>query len=208
MSNVTSVLKTLTLDLTDINGKQNIKDAKEEVGEYIVNEILRETAKGKSPVEGEPRFRDVQPDYAKEEKGGNKRANLRLEGDLMQALKFILEKGADISIGVKGSQAPKADGHNQISEEAKAWAKKTDREKYKRRFIPDEGQDFTDKIMKGVNSILDDYRESADTLDRPDFETTAETPDKSTVELSNFFSDDAIERLLLDALTRSQLSGL
>lgn len=209
MSNVTKVIKTLSLDLTNI--PDNLRnDAKEEVGAYIVNEILRETAKGKSPVDGEGRFKVLTDPYAKKEKGGNKRANLRLEGDLMQALDHKLGRGDNITVGIEGTQAPKADGHNQLSSEARDWAAKTGRTEYKRRFIPSKKQDFTNKIMDGVDDILKDFREDPKRdEDLFDFDlatkptgTSIENVDRIAIDFETIFTDDSIEAFLLDAIRR------
>lgn len=202
MSAVTKVVKELTLDLSDIPRGQR-KEAKEKVGNFIVNEILRDVATGRSPVEGEGKFKRLQKDYADEEHGGRRTAILELEGDMLAALKSQNKRGDKIEIGIKGSQAPKADGHNQISEEAKAWAKRTDRTQYKRRFIPDEKQVFKKRIRDGVNEILAGYKVIEEeptetrTIRRPEVQAT--TPNNTSVASNDFFSDDIIESLLEDA---------
>ena len=47
------IQKTLNLDLTSIP-KENQKDAKEEVGEFLINETIRYMEEGKSPVPEPP----------------------------------------------------------------------------------------------------------------------------------------------------------
>ena len=201
MSSVKAVIKELSLDLTDIPANKK-NAAKTEVREYIENEILRSVQAGISPVKGEGRFRTLDKDYAKKEKGGVRTANLQLEGDMLDDLKSKNIKGDAIEIGIRGKNAPKADGHNQISGEAKAWASKTKRTKYKRRFIPADNQKFADKIVRGYNSILDEYRFAAPDDIEVDIDSVVETPDSSTVTVGSLFSDDAIEALLAQALAR------
>ena len=125
MSNVTAVTKLVALDLTDIPNDKR-KAAKTAVGNYLVESILREVGNGKSPVEGET-FKKLGKEYAKKEHGGRRLPILELEGDMLAALKSENKSGDNIEVGITGVEAPKADGHNQISAEAKAWASKTDR---------------------------------------------------------------------------------
>lgn len=211
MSNVTEVATTLALDLSRIP-KEEVNDAKTDVAEYIVNEILRATSKGKSPVKGET-FKTLTEAYADKEKGGSKRPNLRLEGDMMDDLGYTLLRDNLVKIGIEGSQAPKADGHNQISEEAKQWSSKTGREKYKRRFIPAEGQEFKANILSGIQGILDSYRtepisEGVEIIDSPSTSGSFETVDAIGVDINNIFNDTNLELFLLDALQkRSKVNG-
>lgn len=207
MSNVKEVSKTLELDLSGIP-RGRIKQAKKEVGDYLTNEILRYVGDGKSPVKGES-FQRLQKEYADEEKNGDRTPNLELEGDMWEKLKpkGISNTDPELSIGIYGkSQAPKADGHNQISSEAKNWAKKTGRTQYKRRFIPDEKQTFKKPIMDGVNEILDGFRtfESEDRVrvTRGSISSRTESPDINRVEIDDFFEDDTIATLLLDELKK------
>lgn len=208
MSNVTEVVKTLSLDLSNIPRSKR-KEAKDEVSDYLLNEVLRSVNDGISPVKGEGRFRILTNDYAKGEKAGVRTANLELEGDLLNALKVENKRGNDIEIGVRGKEAPKADGHNQISGEAKAWARRTGRTKYKRRFIPDDNQDFSSGIKKGISNILDEYRvdPAEEILNRISFpvgevSNVAQTEVGTGITVNDLFSDESIEGLLNDALGR------
>lgn len=55
-----------------------------------------------------------------------------------------------IKVGIfKSSEVPKADGHNDFSGDSKLP---------KRRFIPEDNQEFKATIVAGVNQILDGYR--------------------------------------------------
>ena len=213
MSNVTQVIKELKLNVEGIP-KDKIKQATKEAADVLLNEIIRYIDGGNSPVQGEKKFKRLEPDYAKREKGGVQLPNLQLEGDLLEALKARPKPNGVIEVGVKGDQAPKADGHNQLSQEAKQWAAKTGFPK--RRFIPDETQTFKRSIMAKINSVLDDYRVEEkepetieDFLDVTDyFATTSkqvvEPQQKVEVTTSNFLDNGAIEDLIEDILRRRQ----
>lgn len=200
MSSVTAVVKEIELDLSNIPREQR-KEAKDEVRAFLLEEVLRSVESGNSPVQGEGRFRTLTPDYARKEKGGNRTANLELEGDLLNALDTKNLRGNKIEIGVRGKEAPKADGHNQISGEAKAWASRTGRSKYKRRFIPDDNQTFVRSIRNGIDEILDTYRvdpeAAAAEVTVPSAVT--ETEESVQIEVSDLFSEESIEALFLEA---------
>ena len=210
MSNVTKVIKEITLDLENIPFNAQ-SEAKKEVGDYIVNEILREVADGRSPVQGESKFQRLDKKYAKKEKGGQMLANLELEGDLLSALKFT-DLGADrIEIGVRGKEAPKADGHNQLSFEAKNWARQ---KKFpKRRFIPDDNQSFKKNIMREVDSILQSYRVETVQPSQPKqsifnsgneikIDTTVSQPSQTSIDINNIFTDENLFDTLLKQVGR------
>jgi hypothetical protein len=204
MSNVTQVIKSITLDMTDIP-RDRRKDAKRDASDFLKNEILRRVQDGRSPVQGEGRFKRLEKDYAKDQKGGVRTANLQLEGDLLDSLKDHSRASDRIDMGHKGKEAPKADGHNQLSGEAKAWASKKNYPK--RRYIPDDKQNFTSSIRKGIDRILDEYREVPEQevaeIDTP-ASTVQETPEQVTIGIDSLFSDDAIALLLADALAKSK----
>lgn len=205
MSNVRKVSTLLALDLTDIP-ESKITKAKKEVGNYLVNQILRHVGNGQSPVEGES-FKKLQKEYAKREKGGSRLPNLELDGDMLSALKAkgTSTKEPFLEVGIfKRSEAPKADGHNQLSQEAKSWALRTDRTQYKRRYIPDSDQKFKSKIRNGINEILDGYREAPveesqdiETLELGVPTTRVSTPETQATTVDDLFSDEFLENLLL-----------
>ena len=212
MSNVTEVVKTVSLDLSDVPPEKK-KEAKSEVRDYLLNEVLRAVGNGKSPVEKE-KFKILTKEYAKKEHAGRRLPILELDGDMLAALKTKNLRGDDIEIGIRGGQAPKADGHNQISGEAKAWARRTSRTEYKRRFIPDDNQKFKLGIRKGIEEIIEGYRVREEEIEeeevevreigRPIEDEVITTPETTAISLgvNEFFSDDLIEQLLLDALRR------
>ena len=209
------------LDLNDYGLKdvppENVPAVKREVTDYLVNEVLRYLDRGESPVEGEGRFKHLNPKYAKKQKNGRTTSNLELEGDLKDSLKALPAEGAFIKFGHEGKEVPKADGHNQLSGKAQTWALKS--ELPKRRYIPSSNQKFADpitneirqivnefKVAKG-NSFLIDALENASVVQGLASQTTssaspAQQQAGEFVTIDNFFSDDVIDLLLQDALTR------
>jgi hypothetical protein len=141
------VTKVINLDLSGIP-RSNRKKVKNKIGKYLLNEILLSVGDEKSPVENGKYKKGLSAEYAKE-KGSNK-ADLDLEGDLLNSLKFK-SKGDKIEVGIfNKKQTGKADGHNQIHAKHKTLPE--------RRFIPDEKQKFKKYIMNGIDSILDDAK--------------------------------------------------
>lgn len=217
MSNVTEVIKALDLDLTNVPDEQK-GEVKRRVSNYLLNEMLLDIGSGKSPVKGES-WKALKKDYAEEVHGGRRTPILEVEGDMLNALRAKPIEGDKVEVGIRGSQAPKADGHNQISNEAKQWAAETNRTQYKRRFIPDANQKFTGKYDRGIERIVGQYRVDTESFFDEDAidelraigraeETTAPAipdeviRDSVRVEQSDFFSDDVIEQLLIDAAIR------
>lgn len=120
----------------------------ERVGDYLVEQILDSVGSARSPVQGES-FSPLSKDYKdyKKEQGANPVANMELKGDMLNSLTF---KATDngVEVGFFDDQAWKADGHNHFSEASvHAIAPK-------RRFLPDEGQNFKPEIQRGVDAII------------------------------------------------------
>lgn len=153
-------------------------DTKEQIGEYLVEQILAATAESKSPVAGYGKFPALSAKYKekKEESGRSGVPNLDYEGDMLGELNYeITDEG--IKIGIFGEQAPKADGHNNFSGESQLPL---------RRFIPDVGEDFNKSISFEIEAILAESAVADVVNDLPIDEITAEL---ETVETkSDFFS--------------------
>lgn len=120
---------------------------KRQVGELLVTEILRSVEAGVSPVSGRSRFKILNEEYASREKGGNRRPNLELEGEMLDALTFK-QKASGIEVGIFNSQAPKADGHNNHSGDSSLPL---------RRFIPTEGEEFKSDIRLRMKDIINQF---------------------------------------------------
>jgi len=121
----------------------------DQIGELLVEQILDYVGDQKSPVTGSA-FKPLSLEYAKRKKEevGNTRANLDLFGDMLSAVDYKIREDK-IEIGVFGSEAPKADGHNNISGDSKIPT---------RRFIPSQGQDFTAEIKGLIKETVDQYK--------------------------------------------------
>jgi len=123
------------------------RDIINEAGDFIVEKVLDSLASAKSPVSGES-FPALSKKYKafKVAAGGEGVPNLELEGDLKAALTYRPTDGG-LEIGFFGDQAAKADGHLKFS----------GRENFtpKRRFLPEEGQQFKRDIIQGVEEIVD-----------------------------------------------------
>lgn len=139
----------LNLDLNQIPSSRQA-DAKRDVGEFVVGEILRAVSSGRSPVEGRGAFQKLDIEYAIREKGGNRTPNLELQGDMLDSLTFEnIASGVEVGIFVEDEQ-DKADGHNNFSGESRLPT---------RRFIPSPTENFNRTIERGVDRILNRYRE-------------------------------------------------
>ena len=131
----------------DLETRNLSTQTKSEVGEFLVEQILSAVASRKSPVTGES-FDPLSKDYKsdKQDQGLQGVPNLELTGSMLDSLDFRIE-GDEIVIGVFGEDAPKADGHNNLSGESKLP---------ERRFIPAEGQGFVSSIEREVARIIND----------------------------------------------------
>lgn len=183
-----------------------IEEAKNDVADYLSNEVLRFLDAGVSPVRGEGRFKRVDAEYAQDEKSGVRTANLELEGDLKDSLIAEPEAGSFIAFGHRGGEVPKADGHNQLSTKAKRWANEIDFPR--RRYIPDNSQKFESTITNGISRIIEGYKSNeVSSLDDLDLfagsgTTTDVTTGITTSVGQDLFDDDVIDLLLTDAFNR------
>ena len=146
---VKKVTKRMRLDLTGVKPKKRA-EVKQQVGDYVVDQIQKHLNQVKSPVDGST-FDPLSKKYKaiKKKKGAGSRANLLLEGDMrIQILHEPYQGGVEIGV-FDEEEAKKADNHNKVS----AKSKKTGVPK--RQFIPSKEQSFNEKIMDGIQSIID-----------------------------------------------------
>jgi len=126
------------------------KEVREEIADFILENVLKDTARGISAVFGD-KWPGLSKDYKalKQEQGGTNKADLRLEGDMLSALEIRIQ-GAKIILQVKGKQGDKARGHNQhAGDEHKTLPI--------RQFIPEQGKDeLRPGLMRQINSIISD----------------------------------------------------
>jgi hypothetical protein len=128
-------------------GEKIPRETREEVGEFLVEQILSKVASRKSPVTGDS-FDKLSDDYKKKKQaeGLSGVPNLESSGDMLDALDYrVTSRG--IEIGVFGDDAPKADGHNNLSGNSQLP---------ERRFIPAVGEGFMPSIEREVERIIAD----------------------------------------------------
>lgn len=193
---VDEVSKEIKLNLSGIPDDQH-DDLKEEIGQFVVNEILRNVAQGKSPVKGES-FKKLSLKYAQEQKQGRRTPNLNLEGDMLAALKFD-PTPAGIKVGIFGDEADKADGHNKHHGNNKSLPR--------RRFIPKGYQNFKPEITNEIKSILKEAKEDARELEEinrqrdeafePDPEQAIQTARTQAITIDTVLREENIIRSLL-----------
>lgn len=124
------------------------KAALREAADFIHESILEKVGDTVSPVAGRGKFKRLDKEYAelKAQESSSAIANLELSGEMLDALKSTV-KGNKIVTGITGSQAGKADGHNNFSGDSRLP---------ERRFIPksDDGETYKKDILNGVKAIL------------------------------------------------------
>jgi len=192
--------KEIELNLTGIATSKHAQ-VKKEVGDFVINEIIEHLDRGVSPVAKLGKFAALDPKYAKAEKGGRRVANLQLEGDLLDAIQHTSRGNKlkdSVRIFVEKNETDKADGHNQLTSKAKAWAKKKGFPK--RRFIPDGRQKFNKDIKDGIDDIINRF-ERSNPKPEPQQNNVRENQESVTTELDlDIFDDDAVTQALLDEL--------
>lgn len=212
------VFKDIELDLSKVPEAKK-SEVKEKVANLLYDEVLRYVSRGKSPVAGEIDFKLLDKKYAKKEKQGQRTPNLQLDGDLLRDdfNTKILDDGDIIRIGhfkesTAGTEGEKADGHNQHTAKAQAWA--LSKPFPKRRYIPSEGQTFKRDILSKVKNVIDRYEVDqtsiiADQLQSRLSEiikggqvtTTIIVPDKGmSISIEDILSDDFLAELIGDRL--------
>lgn len=135
-----------------IRNPEKRQEAISEVRDFVLKEVLKKVGDQQSPVSGRGRFTPLKPDYAaiKKKEAGNTKANLELEGDMLDSLSVDVVKGGKLRLTVSDDQQPKADGHNNFT--GKSLFPKS----RQRQFIPDEkrDQEFKRDINKGISDIV------------------------------------------------------
>lgn len=140
----------------DIKVRPGQRDAaKDEIAQFVKDQVLLDVGNGRSPVEGGEWKRKLSAEYAKRKaaEGGSNFANLELTGDMLDALDVVNGRGSKLRLQVEGKeQVAKADGHNNFSGDSTLPG---------RHFIPnaDEDETFKARIRAGIRSILENYAE-------------------------------------------------
>lgn len=129
------------------------KEFMDKVGQYLVDSMLDKIAEGISPVSGGGTFKKLTKNYADEEKGGERTANMDENGDMLSALTYKIV-GNKIQVGIfEPDQAIKSYAHNTGFKGHPFLEGKAP----KRQFIPEEGQKLKKDILAGIGDITDEY---------------------------------------------------
>lgn len=129
--------------------KGNVAAAKQEIKDFVLDSVLNAVGEASSPVSGRGKFKALSKNYKdyKSEFSSSTMANLELNGDMLDELEVVESKG-NLKLRIKGSEAAKADGHNNHSGKSSLPT---------RRFIPSKGETFKRDIIAGIKDIIRDY---------------------------------------------------
>lgn len=184
---VTSRTTSTVLDLfSDVDLPESAKEeVREEVGEFLKEQVLQYVASKQSPVSGGGWKQTLSRSYAKFKQAeiGNKDANLEFTGKTLDSLDHKPTREG-IELGVFGSRAEIAEGHNNLSGSS---------DLPERRFLPDVGQNFKRDIVREVDRIIRDKVAEQVEVSRRDVAT-----------IRNKEELDAFLKEVLPALTKAQ----
>ena len=145
------------LGLDEPKSRADRRAALEEIADYVRTEVLQYVGDSTSPVRGGAWKASLSPAYAKLKKeiSGNTTANMELTGDMLDALECVVTSRGTLELRIAGSEAPKADGHNNFSGKSELPA---------REFIPNEskGQTFKQPILNGMKQIAQAFMDDDD----------------------------------------------
>lgn len=141
-------------DLPDDITAEERETVLNEIGDYLVTEILSYVGDGKSPVSGKGNFKQLSRAYADAQKLGDRSPILELDGDMLEALTFKISKDREsIIVGIfDDDQAIKAYGHC-TGMEGHPWLEGVTPV---RQFIPREDEKLKKDIMDYVETIIED----------------------------------------------------
>lgn len=147
------------MDLTAVPKAQQAQ-LKNDIGQFLVEQILLTVGSAKSPVIGED-WPQLSKDYKikKKQEGLPAKANLEESGAMLNALDYKNTRNG-IEIGIFGKEAWKADGHLKFSGEKNNIPQ--------RRFIPAEGQSFKKEIESEIENMIADARVESEDFSKSD----------------------------------------
>jgi hypothetical protein len=156
--------------------EENRAEALDIAANFIKEQVLSYVHDGDSPVEGEGPFKDLNKKYADEEKMGDETPNLELTGAMLNALEV---EAVDelIRIHISGSEAGKAEGHNQHQGPSNLP---------QRRFIPAKGQSLRQEIHDGIKDNLEPLIAKPDTDEGDELERNIRLTGETAARLFDF----------------------
>lgn len=133
------------------------KDEREElydqVGDFVVTEMLESLSRGVSPLSGVGKFKQLSKKYAEDQKGGDRTPNLELDSDMLSALEYKPGRGG-IWVGIfDEDEAIKSYGHNTGMRGHPILKGKG----VKRPFIPRKGESLKKDITDYIDDIVEDF---------------------------------------------------
>lgn len=131
--------------------KADRKDAKEEIANFVKEQVLSYVGEGKSPVSNGHWKRSLSPEYKKRKASESSSlfANMELTGEMLDSLDVVSKSGNKLSLEITGhDQVAKADGHNNFS--GKSHLPERD-------FIPKDGETLKRPILDGIKEIIARY---------------------------------------------------
>lgn len=134
----------IDLELPEMSSSQ-AQFIKDEVGELILDHILKRVGNAKNPFTGQS-YPGLSKDYKKQKKedGAPGIANLENTGNMLDSLSYSTTNEG-IKIFIKGDTAPQADGHNNFSGDSRLP---------ERQFLPKEDESFPSQLLRDVQSII------------------------------------------------------
>lgn len=145
-------------ELADVEPPKNSArraQAKEDIADFVLTEVLSACAEGRSPVSGGQWKRSLSKEYREKklQTSGVGYANMELTGDMLDALEVAQRRGNKLSLQIDGAEGDKADGHNNFTGRSELPT---------RQFIPTRGQQFKRDIIEGIRRIAEEYSDETD----------------------------------------------
>lgn len=152
---------TYELDLSDkLDGmkKRHANKTLEEVGTYLVEQILENCGRAKTSVANGSWKTGLSSAYKKRkgELSSSVSANMELTGEMLDALTYKVKDGK-IEVGIFDyDQAQKADNHNKFSQASRGTKLPP------RQFIPRKDEKFSRDIISEINQIIEENKNGSD----------------------------------------------
>lgn len=124
------------------------RDVAQVAGELILDSIKSDLDKRKSSVDGS-NFQKLNKDYAKMKRAAGLRGvpDLQLTSQMIDELDANVTGAGLLNVGVFGSSAPRADGHNNLSGKSSLPLRQS---------LPKEGEGFRSGIQRELQAIVNE----------------------------------------------------
>jgi hypothetical protein len=124
----------------------------EKIADLVTETVKERAVTGLSTVSGRGKWAKLSKDYAASRKGGNRTANLTLEGDMLGSFGTTKLSGNILRTSLPDDEQGKADGHNNFSGASQLP---------ERRFVPDaqEGETWNRALIQAMAKMIRDAKE-------------------------------------------------